>query len=86
MQGIIVLPKPVTPARIAGNIELFDFELSADEMDAIAGEKILTQSVDTNQNRRLSQVADYLSSIELAAMRYGEGVESGTYRKLPGRW
>lgn len=34
-QGIIILPKSVTPSRIAGNIELFDFELTADEMDAI---------------------------------------------------
>jgi hypothetical protein len=32
------------------------------------------------QDRRLSQVADYLSSVELAAMRYAEGSESSTYR------
>lgn len=36
------------------------------------------------QDRRLSQVADYLSSVELAAMRYSEGAESVTYRKFYG--
>lgn len=33
--GLIVLPKSTTPARIAGNIEIFDFELTADEMASI---------------------------------------------------
>ena len=33
--GLIVLPKSTNPARIAGNIEIFDFELSADEMASI---------------------------------------------------
>ena len=32
----------------------------------------------------LSQVVDYLSSVELAAMRYDEGAESSTYRKFYG--
>ena len=36
------------------------------------------------QDRRLSQVADYLSSVELAAMRYAEGSESITYLKFYG--
>lgn len=36
------------------------------------------------QDRRLSQVADYLSSVELAAMRYAEGLESSTYLKFYG--
>ena len=36
------------------------------------------------QDRRLSQVADYLSSVELAAQRYAEGTESNTYHKLYG--
>lgn len=33
--GLIVLPKSTNPARIAGNIEIFDFELTAEEMTSI---------------------------------------------------
>jgi 2,5-diketo-D-gluconate reductase A len=35
--GNVVIPKSATPARIEENFEIFDFELSEDEMDAIAG-------------------------------------------------
>lgn len=34
-EGIIALPKSTNPARIAGNIDIFDFELTDAEMDAI---------------------------------------------------
>jgi 2,5-diketo-D-gluconate reductase A len=36
-RGDVVFPKSVTPARIRENFELFDFELSGKDMDAITG-------------------------------------------------
>ena len=35
-RGIVVLPKSITPARIKSNIDIFDFELSEDEMKEIS--------------------------------------------------
>jgi 2,5-diketo-D-gluconate reductase A len=35
--GHMVIPKSATPERIKSNIDVFDFELSSDEMKAIAG-------------------------------------------------
>ncbi len=34
--GLVVIPKSVTPSRIAENIDVFGFDLSADEMASIA--------------------------------------------------
>jgi 2,5-diketo-D-gluconate reductase A len=35
--GNIIFPKSVTPARVRENFEIFDFELSTDEMDQVSG-------------------------------------------------
>ena len=34
-EGLIILPRTTNPERIAGNIDLFDFELTEEEMNAI---------------------------------------------------
>ncbi|XP_076174185.1 aldo-keto reductase 1B-like [Ptiloglossa arizonensis] len=35
-QGIAIIPKSVTPSRLKENIEIFDFSLTPDEMEAIS--------------------------------------------------
>lgn len=34
-EGLIILPRSTNPERVAGNIDLFDFELTEEEMNAI---------------------------------------------------
>ncbi|CAH1251056.1 AKR1A1 [Branchiostoma lanceolatum] len=36
-RGVVIVPKSVTPARILENSQIFDFELSAEEMETISG-------------------------------------------------
>lgn len=47
--GVLAIPKSVTPSRIRENIDIFDFELSAEDMKKID---------DHNENRRLSADPD----------------------------
>jgi len=34
-EGVVVIPKSVTPSRIRENIDIFDFELSSEDLKAI---------------------------------------------------
>ena len=36
-RGVVPLPKSVTPERIRENVEVFDFELSQEDIDRISG-------------------------------------------------
>lgn len=47
--GVLAIPKSVTPSRIKENLEIFDFELSDEDMGRINGH---------NENRRLSSNPD----------------------------
>ena len=35
-RGVVVIPKTVSPARMAQNLDVFDFELTAEELAAIS--------------------------------------------------
>ena len=49
--GNVVIPKSVTPARIRENIDVFDFDLDADDLAAIAGLESGTRTgLDPNDN------------------------------------
>lgn len=47
--GLIVIPKSVTPSRIQSNIDVFDFSLDAEDLAAVA---------DLNENRRIGPDPD----------------------------
>lgn len=54
--GVLAIPKSVTPSRIRENLDIFDFELSAEDMDKIDAH---------NENRRLSADPDtFMSGFE----------------------
>ena len=46
--GLVAIPRSANPGRIAQNIDVFDFELSEQEMNAISGldrgESVVTDS------------------------------------------
>ncbi|HHT77925.1 MAG TPA: aldo/keto reductase, partial [Clostridiaceae bacterium] len=50
--GLITLPKSVHPDRIASNINIYDFELSAEDMAAIDS---------LNQDRRVGPDPDHFN-------------------------
>jgi hypothetical protein len=51
---------------------------------ALAREAVIYRDL-SYQDKLLAQAADYLCSVELAAMRYPMGGESGTYRRFWGK-
>ena len=51
--GVLVIPKSVTPSRIRDNISIFDFELTDEDMKAIDG---------FNKDMRLSSHPDHVKS------------------------
>ena len=51
---------------------------------ALAREAVIYRDL-SYQDKLLAQAADYLCSVELAAMRYPLGGESGTYRRFWGK-
>ena len=66
--GILPLPKTVNPGRMAENADVFDFELTAEEMNHITAFCQLPESL---QNGRQA-LADYIRVIqEEAAKRFG---------------
>jgi diketogulonate reductase-like aldo/keto reductase len=51
-KGVVTIPKSVTPERIIHNADIFDFELTQEDMDKIDG---------LNQNKRMGQDPDNFS-------------------------
>jgi D-xylose reductase len=52
-RGTAIVPKTSRPDRLAENLAIFDFELTAEEMAAISG---------LNQNRRFNDPGDFCES------------------------
>lgn len=50
--GVVTIPKSVTPARIVSNAEIFDFELTQEEVDAITA---------LNKDQRLGPDPDHIT-------------------------
>jgi 2,5-diketo-D-gluconate reductase A len=48
-RGLVPLPKSVDPARMAENADVFDFELSEEEMRTIAALEIPGSGVDSDR-------------------------------------
>jgi 2,5-diketo-D-gluconate reductase A len=61
-RGVVAIPKSVHKERIAENIDIFDFELSAEDMDAIVS---LDMKVSSFFNHRDPEIVKWLCNMKL---------------------
>ena len=68
-QGVIVIPKTVHRERMEENLDIWDFELGAEDMEQIAGlDKDCPSMLDTRKISEVRRVYDYLNNPVLTSL------------------
>ena len=68
-QGVIVIPKTVHRERMEENLDIWDFELDAGDMEQIAGlDKNCPSMLDTRKISEIRRVYDYLNNPVLTSL------------------